>query len=72
MNLKNIADYIAKGYTSGYYPNWYITYNCIEKDKISQSSLNYISKSVIEGFTSGEIIENDIEIGTWAIRISEM
>lgn len=69
--LEYIGSLIATGFTSGYYPYWNLSLSGICCDKLSESTLEHISKSVARGYIEGEIIENyqdRINRGWWRLE----
>jgi len=63
-----VADLVVNGFVGGYYPDWCIEYSGINKDDISEYSLQYIAEYIRKGFIHGEIYD-DIKSGWWKLTI---
>ncbi len=67
-NLKSIAQCIKLGCFHGHDPNWDFKLIDIEKQLVSQSSLNYIADLIEQSYSFGEVIEDD-DTGYWQLVI---
>lgn len=71
MMLKIISNAIINRFKLGYYPTWKFEIIDIEEKLVSDSSLTYIAQKIEDGYTFGEIIENDFEKGYWKLLLQK-
>lgn len=71
--IESISNWIFKGVTNGYYPHWEISILGLEKTQLTFPAFNHISKSILKGYTEGEIVEErehkDTLTGWWKLKI---
>jgi hypothetical protein len=66
---EHIANLVRDGFVCGHYPDWHIEYSGIEKQDISECSLDYIAKYIRDGFVQGEIFD-EVKSGWWELFLS--
>ncbi len=69
--LEYVANWIADGFTSGYYPYWQLFFNNARHHELSAATLQHIAGLVKDGFVEGSVIDDskNLESGWWNIQL---